>query len=113
MRIITALFIGLTLAPVVLSQTDPTREVQAHYAECNALEIWLTEIKFRVRLIETKVFRSALRVREVQSGMGRTMQSWQWCRSRPQYLERSVSPSKLSSSEVSAWLFHSETSSGC
>jgi hypothetical protein len=38
MRIITTLFIGLTLAPVVLAQTNPTREVQARYAECNALE---------------------------------------------------------------------------
>jgi hypothetical protein len=38
MRIITILFIGLTLAPVVLAQTNPTREVQARYAECNALE---------------------------------------------------------------------------
>jgi hypothetical protein len=37
MRIITTLFI-LTLAPVVLAQTNPTREVQARYAECNALE---------------------------------------------------------------------------
>jgi hypothetical protein len=38
MRTITALFIGLTLAPVVLAQTNPTREVQSRYAECNALE---------------------------------------------------------------------------
>jgi hypothetical protein len=38
MRIIAALFIGLALAPVVLAQTSPTREVQARYAECNALE---------------------------------------------------------------------------
>jgi hypothetical protein len=38
MRIITTLFIGLTLAPVVMAQTNPTREVQARYAECNALE---------------------------------------------------------------------------
>jgi hypothetical protein len=38
MRIITTLFIGLMLAPVVLAQTNPTREVEARYAECNALE---------------------------------------------------------------------------
>ncbi len=38
MRIITTLFIGLTLAPVALVQSNPSREVQARYAECNALE---------------------------------------------------------------------------
>ncbi len=38
MRIITTLFIGLTLASVALAQTNPTHEVQARYAECNALE---------------------------------------------------------------------------
>ncbi len=38
MRIVTALFIGLILASVSLAQTDPNREVQARYAECNALE---------------------------------------------------------------------------
>jgi hypothetical protein len=37
MRIITTLII-LALSPVVLAQTNPTREVQARYSECNALE---------------------------------------------------------------------------
>ncbi len=43
MRIITALLSSLILASFALisetrAQTDPTREVQARYAECNALE---------------------------------------------------------------------------
>jgi hypothetical protein len=43
MRTITVLLSSLILASVVLisgtlAQTDPTREVQARYAECNALE---------------------------------------------------------------------------
>jgi hypothetical protein len=43
MRIITVLlssliFVSVTLISGTLAQTDPTREVQARYAECNALE---------------------------------------------------------------------------
>lgn len=43
MRIITALissliFVSFALLSGTLAQTDPTREVQARYAECNALE---------------------------------------------------------------------------
>jgi hypothetical protein len=38
MRIITVLFSSLILVSVGFAQTDPTREVQARYAECNALE---------------------------------------------------------------------------
>jgi hypothetical protein len=38
MRIITILFSSLILASFGFAQTDPTREVQARYAECNALE---------------------------------------------------------------------------
>jgi hypothetical protein len=38
MRIFTTLFSSLILVSFGLAQTDPTREVQARYAECNALE---------------------------------------------------------------------------
>jgi hypothetical protein len=38
MRIITALISSLIFVSVTVAQTDPTREVQARYAECNALE---------------------------------------------------------------------------
>ncbi len=46
MRIIVTLFM-LTLAPVVLAQTNPTREVQARYAECNALEKMSKPLEFQ------------------------------------------------------------------
>jgi hypothetical protein len=38
MRIITALISSLIFVSVTVAQTDPTREVQARYAECNTLE---------------------------------------------------------------------------
>jgi hypothetical protein len=38
MRIITALISSLILVSLGFAQTDPTREVQARYAECNAFE---------------------------------------------------------------------------
>lgn len=38
MRIITVVFSSLILASFGFAQTDPTREVQARYAECSALE---------------------------------------------------------------------------
>jgi hypothetical protein len=38
MRIITAILSSLILTSFGFAQTDPTREVQARYADCNALE---------------------------------------------------------------------------
>jgi hypothetical protein len=38
MRIVFTLFSSLVLASFGFAQTDPTREVQARYADCNALE---------------------------------------------------------------------------
>jgi hypothetical protein len=38
MRIITALLSSFMLVSLGFAQTDPTREVQARYAECNTLE---------------------------------------------------------------------------
>ena len=52
MRIITALISSLILVSVVsgtLAQTDPTREVQARYAECNALEKIEKPLEFQRR----------------------------------------------------------------
>jgi hypothetical protein len=54
MRIITALFSSLILVSFGFAQTDPTREVQARYAECNALEKTGKKFEFQgTRISET------------------------------------------------------------